>query len=245
MASAAQIEANRANAGRSTGPRTEAGKAVSAQNATRHGMSAALTLDVEKNLLPEEDRQRFLGYYECMMEDQSPEGEVEEMLVERLCVLHWRQRRLSQLELKIYLEEPLPVPSQMEVFVRRLNSLGRYENTLMRLVRETEGQLETLQKNRLAAAEWRRRVELDAMGDEGFEEEDLDEDEHEEEALDDLGGDGEPLSEGGDGKSRDVAPAQNEANPVAPPAGPKSVQPLVGRTASAGELAVAKLLRGK
>ena len=39
MASKRQIEANRANAAKSTGPRTNAGKTVSSRNAYRHGLS--------------------------------------------------------------------------------------------------------------------------------------------------------------------------------------------------------------
>lgn len=39
MASNRQIEANRGNAKRSTGPRTEAGKARSSRNSFRHGLS--------------------------------------------------------------------------------------------------------------------------------------------------------------------------------------------------------------
>ena len=42
MASERQRSANRANAGRSTGPRTRAGKAVAGGNARRHGLAAAL-----------------------------------------------------------------------------------------------------------------------------------------------------------------------------------------------------------
>ena len=40
MSTIKQIEANRANALRSTGPRTEAGKAASSGNALRHGFTA-------------------------------------------------------------------------------------------------------------------------------------------------------------------------------------------------------------
>jgi hypothetical protein len=42
MASERQIKANRKNAKRSTGPKTEAGKAKSARNAFRHGLSRPL-----------------------------------------------------------------------------------------------------------------------------------------------------------------------------------------------------------
>ena len=41
MATRAQIEANRRNALKSTGPRTSAGKAASSRNARTHGMTAS------------------------------------------------------------------------------------------------------------------------------------------------------------------------------------------------------------
>lgn len=45
MATEKQIAANRANAKRSTGPRTLAGKMKSSRNAFRHGLSGPLPLD--------------------------------------------------------------------------------------------------------------------------------------------------------------------------------------------------------
>ncbi len=47
MVSAAKLAANRANAKKSTGPRTLAGKARAAQNARRHGLRAAVLADAE------------------------------------------------------------------------------------------------------------------------------------------------------------------------------------------------------
>jgi len=44
MTSARQIGANRVNAGASTGPRSEKGKARSSQNARRHGLSLSISL---------------------------------------------------------------------------------------------------------------------------------------------------------------------------------------------------------
>jgi hypothetical protein len=48
MATERQIAANRANARRSTGPKTIAGKMSSSRNAYRHGLSCPLPLDPEK-----------------------------------------------------------------------------------------------------------------------------------------------------------------------------------------------------
>jgi hypothetical protein len=45
MASEKQIAANRANAKRSTGPKTVAGKMASSRNAYRHGLSGPMQLD--------------------------------------------------------------------------------------------------------------------------------------------------------------------------------------------------------
>jgi hypothetical protein len=54
MKLSARVRANRANARRSTGPKTPAGKSAASRNALRHGLAVALTAD--PNLAGEADR---------------------------------------------------------------------------------------------------------------------------------------------------------------------------------------------
>jgi hypothetical protein len=48
MTTERQIAANRANAKRSTGPKSRAGKARASQNAYRHGLTASMTMDADR-----------------------------------------------------------------------------------------------------------------------------------------------------------------------------------------------------
>ena len=65
-ASESQLEANRLNAQRSTGPRTAEGKARSSQNAVRHGLTAKCPV------LPGEDPAEFAAFSEALFEDLTP-----------------------------------------------------------------------------------------------------------------------------------------------------------------------------
>ena len=71
MASEAQIAANRANAQRSTGPRTAEGKARAAQNGLKHGLCARATL------LPEEDPAEFEALVADLKARWRPADEIE------------------------------------------------------------------------------------------------------------------------------------------------------------------------
>jgi hypothetical protein len=94
-----QINANRENARRSTGPRTPDGKARVRYNAMRHGLLA------EAALLPDEDEATFRKFSGGITKTLSPVGEVESLLVERIINLSWRLRRLSQVETGLFVYE--------------------------------------------------------------------------------------------------------------------------------------------
>ncbi|MEN6575190.1 MAG: hypothetical protein ABFD90_02515 [Phycisphaerales bacterium] len=92
MASIAQIQANRSNAQKSTGPRTRGGKERASQNALKHGLLA------QEAVIQGEDPEEFELYREGMLQELSPAGVVETMLAERVVGLSWRLRRAERLQ---------------------------------------------------------------------------------------------------------------------------------------------------
>jgi hypothetical protein len=96
MATEAQIQANRRNAERSTGPRTAAGKAVVAQNAVKHGLLG------EQVVVEGEDRARYARHRDAMLRALGPLEEVEITLAERLIGLSWRLQRVQRLQVQAF-----------------------------------------------------------------------------------------------------------------------------------------------
>jgi hypothetical protein len=92
MATVAQTIANRANAQKSTGPRTPEGKAIVAQNAVKHGLLA------QGGVIKGEDWGEFELFRGRMREDLGPLGTLEGMLADRVVNLAWRLRRAERLE---------------------------------------------------------------------------------------------------------------------------------------------------
>ena len=84
---------NRANARRSTGPRTPAGKAIVARNALNHGIYAQSPV-VEGF----ETAADWIAYREAMLANLAPEGMLEETLAERIILTAWRLRRTARYE---------------------------------------------------------------------------------------------------------------------------------------------------
>jgi hypothetical protein len=92
--SQARIDANRANARRSTGPRTPEGKARVSGNALRHGLRAAN----ERLLLMDEDAEAFGHYRGDVMRQYRPDGPVERMLARQVALRGWRLERCARVE---------------------------------------------------------------------------------------------------------------------------------------------------
>ena len=90
MTTEAQIEANRANAQKSTGPRTPEGKARVAQNAIKHGLLARQVAVVG------EEVEDFALFRDELRAELAPVGLVEARLVARIADLMWRLQRAER-----------------------------------------------------------------------------------------------------------------------------------------------------
>jgi hypothetical protein len=92
MASQAQIEANRRNGSRSTGPRSAEGKERARLNGLKHGLRA------EQVVLPTEDSAAFESYLKAWKDDWQAPTEARSALVERAAVASWRLKRCVRIE---------------------------------------------------------------------------------------------------------------------------------------------------
>jgi hypothetical protein len=92
MSSQSQLNANRKNALKSTGPRTAEGKETSSQNATKHG------LRTNRSVIKTESQEEFDIFRDNMLADLSPDGAMEEMLCERIVSLSWRLKRAEHFQ---------------------------------------------------------------------------------------------------------------------------------------------------
>ena len=92
MATKAQIKANRENAKKSTGPKTEAGRAKSARNRLSHGFfSSAL-------FIPGEDPQEFHDLLVDLQAEFQPATPSEQILLEKMVQSQWLSLRAYRLQ---------------------------------------------------------------------------------------------------------------------------------------------------
>ena len=96
MTSFRQIDANRRNARKSTGPTTEEGKHRSRCNAIRHGLTAETVIGAL------EDAEDYKAFEAAIIADYDAQSAVERELVLRLASLLWRLRRATTMETGLF-----------------------------------------------------------------------------------------------------------------------------------------------
>lgn len=151
MANRRQVFANKQNALQSTGPKSSEGKCVSSRNSLKHGL---LSKDL---LLREEKRPELEAFRNRVYSTLQPQGELEEVLIERIINAVWRLKRIVRFEVFIFetkdhfTEDGIRKPCQM--FYGSTGSaftmLSRYESMLERSFYKALHELQRLQAMRL------------------------------------------------------------------------------------------------
>ena len=96
MTSEKQTLANRANAAKSTGPKSPETKAISCMNALRHGVTGQV------NLMPDEDRAAHDKFCAAIGESLAPEGALEIQFAQAVAEDNWRMNRGRAIETNIF-----------------------------------------------------------------------------------------------------------------------------------------------
>ena len=99
MATIKQIDANRLNALKSTGPNPPEGKATVSMNALRHGMRASTLV------LPQEDLGSFQHLCDLLDAEWQPQTPSERFYCEQMAICQWKLIRIEGVEAGAYRSE--------------------------------------------------------------------------------------------------------------------------------------------
>ncbi|MDP6085518.1 MAG: hypothetical protein QGF68_05615 [Nitrospinota bacterium] len=165
---ASKLRANRQNALKSTGPKTVNGKAVVRRNGLKHGILA------REVVIPAGQGEESQGDFDDLLANlrgcYEPEGFMEEVLVEKIGVCHWRLARVLRCETGFIRTRMDRIGSSMdpdddeipgieaEIAAQSLPNLTkteilvRYERMLERELYRAMRQLERLQRQRRGEA---------------------------------------------------------------------------------------------
>jgi hypothetical protein len=138
MATQAQIEANRRNSSKSTGPRTLEGKQRVRLNATRHGLCAGVALMDEESELASE----FNLLLEDLREEHQPNGPTEDILVFKMAESFFFANRAA-----VFLAERLTF-NKDDNDAKQVALMLRYHSTYDRAFGRHLNDLRKLQKER-------------------------------------------------------------------------------------------------
>lgn len=147
MTTIKQIEANRKNAKKSTGPVSIQGRAIVAQNAVKHGILSSQVL------INQDEREVYEDFREGILQNLFPRGNLESFLADRVISTAWRLRRVVHVETLIFEKEKSDYfndYSYREVFGGSSSAsmvvLSRYERSLENSLYRALKELRTLQE---------------------------------------------------------------------------------------------------
>src|SRR5260370_35128273 len=122
----AQLDANRANAQQSTGPRSEEGKATSSQNASKHNLTGGAAS------LPSEDPAAYAAHLKPITEEYGPLSPSAEFVVRQIADAMWRLQRLQRMEDELIASSDNPFLDDDDKIMIRLERLQRYRQMIER-----------------------------------------------------------------------------------------------------------------
>ena len=128
-------EISRINGAKSFGPATAEGKAISSQNALKHGIFS------KQVVLPGEDAEAFERLRADYIRRFRPQGDAEQELVETIAASSWRLKRIMRIENALFDDENTDA-------LKALGLLVRYENQLNRTYDQSVRRVKELQENR-------------------------------------------------------------------------------------------------
>jgi hypothetical protein len=152
MATTAQIKANRQNARKSTGPKTEEGKAAVSQNAVKHGLFA-------ESVIEGENEAEYEAFHDQMLAELVPVGMIESMLAERVVSLFWRLKRAERMQNQV-IEDMIG----REVTSNRARHEREYYHIRQEIMPgDPRMDLDDLPLGRIAISDWSNSRVLDRM----------------------------------------------------------------------------------
>jgi len=142
--SEARLEANRANAQKSSGPRTDEGKAKTRLNAVKHGLTGATVLFANP-----EDAQRYSKHAADFQQLYQPVGPEESALVQSIIDTRWRIGTAPLLEFAVIARATAALTESNPDF---WNQPGKHADLFLEVRRQNEKELRNLQlqEHRLA-----------------------------------------------------------------------------------------------
>jgi hypothetical protein len=146
MTSEGKIAANRANARRSTGPKTPEGKAAVRLNNLRHGLYS------RESLIRGESEADLVAFGKRLRATLAPATELELLLADRIVSTAWRLRRLITIEGSVFDKEQVLANTFGGYSGDRMVRLSRYEVTLDRTLIKCLHELQRLQASRRGEA---------------------------------------------------------------------------------------------